>query len=74
MKSGFLCSDRGKHILHSVFRALFLTLKERSNEMSQHFEASFFRSEDVSAPAVKIEHSTTPKIRVNIPMRSIHSQ
>ncbi len=24
----------------------------RSNEMSQHFEASFFRSENVSAPAV----------------------
>ncbi|SJK98817.1 uncharacterized protein ARMOST_02086 [Armillaria ostoyae] len=52
MKSGFLCSDCGKHLFHSIFRALFLTLKERSNEMSQHFEASFFRSENVSGPAV----------------------
>ncbi|SJL03216.1 uncharacterized protein ARMOST_06564 [Armillaria ostoyae] len=57
VKSGFLCSDRGKHILHSVFRALFLTLKERPNEMSQHFEVSFFRSENVSAPAVKRKRS-----------------
>ncbi|SJL15174.1 uncharacterized protein ARMOST_18660 [Armillaria ostoyae] len=59
MKSGFLCSDRGKHILHSVFRALFLTLKERSNEMLQHFEALFFRSENVSAPAVNANLTST---------------
>ncbi len=32
MKSGFLCSDCGKHVLHSVFRALFLTLKEYVND------------------------------------------
>ncbi|SJL06966.1 uncharacterized protein ARMOST_10308 [Armillaria ostoyae] len=63
MKSGFLCSDRGKPPFHSVFRALFLTLKERSNEMSQHFEASFFRLDNVSAPAVYILCTTDNLLR-----------
>ncbi len=32
MKSGFLYSDHGKIVLHSVFQALFLTLKEYVND------------------------------------------
>ncbi len=37
--------------LSTCFSELIFTIR-RSNEMSQHFEASFFRSENVLAPAV----------------------
>ncbi len=42
MKSGFLYSDRGKIVLHSVFQALFLTLKEYVNDPT--FQTVFLNS------------------------------
>ncbi len=42
MKSGVLCSDHGKPLFHSIFRALFLTLKEYVNDAA--FQPVFLNS------------------------------